>query len=51
MIEAEADSENDRGAYVFDAEDDGDFYDDGYPGMVVKLKEVISTFPGDGDLA
>ncbi len=50
MIEAEADPENDRGAYVFDAEDDEDCYDDGYPGMVAKLKEVISTFPVDGDL-
>ena len=49
MIEAEADSE-DRGAYVFDAEDDEDCYDDGYLGMVVKLKEVISAFPVGGDL-
>ena len=49
MIEAEGYSE-DLDAGVFDAEDDEDCYDDGYPGMVVKLKEVISTFPVDGDL-
>ena len=49
MIEAEGYSE-DLDAGVFDAEDDEDCYDDGYPGMVVKLKEVISTFPVGGDL-
>ena len=40
----------DLDAGVFDAEDDEDCYDDGYPGMVVKLKEVISAFPVGGDL-
>jgi hypothetical protein len=49
MIEAE-DSEYEGGVSVFDADDDEDCYDYGYPGMIEKLKEVISTFPVDGDL-
>jgi hypothetical protein len=49
MIEAE-DSEFEGGVCVFDADNDEDCYDNSYLGMIEKLKEVISTFPVDGDL-
>ena len=34
---------------AFDNEDDDACYDDSYPGIVVKLQEIISNFPEEGD--